>query len=584
MAGLNTVKDVSDNTITLTGVGKYKGTATKTYKITARNISTATVQFSPTSFVYNHQNQAPDESTVAVYLMGQKLLLDTDYDNVSIPTDSEDKGSYNVSVTGKGNFTGTAKGAYTITQMPISNCTFTGNTSFVYSGNVQTPTIIVNDGVSDLTKDAHYTITYSKHEDEHPEKNASKDVGTYTMTFTAKEGTNYSGSKEITYSITSAGFAITAIADQPYTGAEIKPIVEVKDGTNKLTSGTHYNVVYSNNINVGTARVSVVGINSYNGKYGEVTFNITPKSLNAKTGDVDDITITLSETSFTYNASTQKPTVTVKDRGTVLVENRDYTLENAGGVNVGTTYNATITGKGNYKDSKTSANYSITARTFDKTNTDIILDSYNFVYDGTEQEPMVRQVKVDGIVIPATDYTSVASNNINAAESTDATPPTVTINASTSGNLVAHATNAAATTTFTIAKKSIANVEITISPESFTYINGVNQKPTTVTVKDAERNVNLTENIDYSLTNNGGIAAGTYDVTVTGKGNYKDTAKKYYVINEKAGSTAIQIADIADQTYTGDLITPTPMVTYKYDDSHIATCYINQGYPLYAFV
>ena len=568
VTGLNTVKDVSNNTITLTGVGKYKGTATKIYKIEARNISTATVQFSPTSFVYNHQDQAPLASTVAVYLMGQKLLLDTDYDNVSIPTDSENKGSYDVSVTGIGNFTGTAKGAYTITQMPISNCTFTGNTSFVYNGEVQTPSITVNDGVGNLTENTDYTISYSN--------SSSKEVGTYTMTFTAKDGTNYTGSKEITYSINSAGFAITAIADQTYTGADIEPTIEVKDNINILTKGTHYTVVFSNNKNVGIAKVTVVGINSYNGKLSETTFNIVAKSLNAQTtSGTDDISIELSQFSFTYNASTQKPTVTVKDRGTLLVENRDYTLENAGGVNVGTTYYATITGLGNYKDSNTSVNYSITALSL--TGAEITLETNSVTYNGAAQTPAVRQVKIDNVVIPSTDYDVEWSNNEVAAAYNDTPAPTVTVKAKTSGTINLSGN---ATTTFTIAKKSIANVEITISPESFTYINGVNQKPTTVTVKDAERNVNLTEETDYSLTNNGGIAAGTYDVTVTGIGNYKDTAKKYYVINEKAGSTAIQIADIADQTYTGDLITPTPAVTYKYDDSHTATLTKDTHYTL----
>ena len=532
-------------TITITGKGKYNGEKEVTYNITPRSISDASVQFSPTSFVYNHQNQAPDANTVQVYLQGQHLTLNTDYNNVSIPTAAINAANnYSISVTGIGNFTGTASNTYTITKMPISNCTFTGSTSFTYDGNTQKPSITVNDGVADLTEGVHYTVTYSD--------GNSKDVGSYTMTFTAKDETNYTSTKVITYSINSSGFAITAIADQTYTGTAITPVVEVKDGTNVLTLNTHYKVVYSNNFNVGTARVSVVGINSYNGKFGEVTFNITPKS-------VSGLTIELSPNSFTYNTSTQKPTVTVKDGTTTLVENKDYTLSNPGAINAGT-YHVSIKGVGNYKDTKNSEDYTIDKLSL--TGAEITLLTNKVTYDGTAQTPPIKQVKIGDVVIPSSDYDLDWANNTNAAEHTATTAPTVTVKAKTSGTINLSDSE---TKKFTIEQKSIANVEITLNPASFTYKNGVTQKPTTVTVKDLERNVTLTPVTDYTLTNEGGEAAGTYDVTVTGTGNYKGTAKKYYTISEQAGTTAITVAAIADLKYTGEAIKPTPTVTYQYD-------------------
>jgi len=558
VSGIASITNVGSETITVTGIGKYKGTATKTYSITARSISGddgAKIQLSQTSYVYNHTVQKPD--ITGVFMKGQTLYLDTDYENVTYSNESsQDKGSYTVTITGKGNFSGNVSATYTITQMPISQCTFTGTTSFPYNGNVWAPSITVNDGKANLTKDTHYTVTYSKHEDEHPENNASKDVGTYTMTFTAKNGTNYSGSKEITYSITSAGFDITAIGNQTYTGAAITPTVTVKDGTHVLTLHTHYEVVYSNNINVGTARVSVVGINSYNGKFGEVTFNITPKSVNAKTGDNDDITITLSETSFTYNASTQKPTVTVKDRGTLLVENRDYTLVNAGGVNVGSTYKATITGLGNYDDdtTKDSDPYSITALTYSNTNTAITLNTTNYVYDGKVKEPTVQQVKVDGIVIPSTDYTVSYDTDHTSAGS-----KTVTINHSSNNNL-----SGTATKTYTIDPKPVSDLTITLSATSFTY-NGAVQYPT-VTVKDGGILVSgnpktLSAGMDYTLKYDGADAAassavGSYTVTITGAGNYTGSINKTYAINYGSSDSDFIVTVSGTYTYKGSAYTP----------------------------
>ena len=558
VSGIASITNVGSETITVTGIGKYKGTATKTYSITARSISGddgAKIQLSQTSYVYNHTVQKPD--ITGVFMKGQTLYLDTDYQSVTYSNPSpENNGDYTVSITGKGNFTGTASANYTITQMPISKCTFTGNTTFEYNGNVWAPTITLNDGGGDLTKDTHYTVTYSKHEEGHPENNASKDVGTYTMTFTAKNGTNYSGSKEITYSITSAGFAITAIGNQTYTGAAITPTVEVKDGTHELTLHTHYEVVYSNNINVGTARVSVVGINSYNGKFGEVTFNIIPKSVNAKTGEDDDITIELSKTSFTYNASTQKPTVTVKDRGTLLVENRDYTLENAGGVNVGSTYKATIRGLGNYDDhtTKDSDPYSITALTYNNTNTTITLNTTNYVYDGEAKEPTVQQVKVDGIVIPSTDYTYSYTDDHTSAGS-----KTVTISPSSNHNL-----SGTATKTYTISPKPVSDLTIELSATSFTY-NGAVQYPT-VTVKDGGIIVSgnpktLSAGTDYTLKYDGADAAtssavGSYTITIKGKGNYSGEINKTYVINYGSSDSDFTVTVSGTYIYNGTAYTP----------------------------
>ena len=531
--GIDAYTNASSYPITITGIGKYKGTKTVYFNITQRNISGASVQFTPTSFVYNHQDQAPLANTVEVYLQGQHLTLNTDYNNVNIPT-SQNAGSYDISVTGIGNFIGTASSTYTITKMPISNCTFTSNTSFPYNGEIQKPTITVHDGGGYLTEGTHYTVTYSN--------GNSKDVGTYTMTFTAKDGTNYSGSKEITYSITSAGFDITAITNQTYTGAEITPAVEVKDGTNVLTLHTHYEVVYSNNINVGPARVSVVGINSYNGKFGEVTFNITPKS-------VSGLTITLSQNSFTYNASTHKPTVTVKDGDTPLVENKDYTLVNAGGVNVGDSYKATITGFGNYTGTLNSDNYTISALTYYDDNTTITLGTTNYVYDGDAKEPTVQQVKVGGIVIPSTDYTVSYTTDHTSAGS-----KTVTISPSSNNNL-----SGSATKTYTINPKPLTSDMITLSGtgfenNSFTY-DGQNHAPT-VTVKDGDNTLNTTDH--YDLTNVEHSAVGIYYVTVTGKGNYSGTIKVPYTIasdNNETGVTVAWSEAPADIIYTGNPIT-----------------------------
>ena len=98
VSGIASITNVGSETITVTGIGKYKGTATKTYSITARSISGddgAKIQLSQTSYVYNHTVQKPD--ITGVFMKGQTLILDTDYENVTYSNESsQDKGSYTV--------------------------------------------------------------------------------------------------------------------------------------------------------------------------------------------------------------------------------------------------------------------------------------------------------------------------------------------------------------------------------------------------------------------------------------------------------------------------------------------------------
>ncbi len=66
--------------------------------------------------------------------------------------------------------------------------------------------------------------------------------------------------------------------------------------------------------------------------------------------NISDCTITLSKTSYTYDGSAKKPTVTVKSGSTKLTEGTDYTVSYSNNTNVGTA-TVTITGKGNYTGS-----------------------------------------------------------------------------------------------------------------------------------------------------------------------------------------------------------------------------------------
>ena len=600
--GIASITNVGSRTIKITGVGKYKDSKTIIYQITARNLGgvageggypAANVQLSQTNYVYNHSVQKPDLS--GVYMNGQTLVSGTDYTSVSYNGNtyenatSQDAGTYTVTVTGTGNFTGTASKTYTINKMPLSSCTIVGTTSFTYTGNDIKPTvnstsgtptatgITISDGVAQLASTDYGTPTYK----DAKTGNAiteSRNIGSYIMVLTAPSTSpNFTGSVEIPYSINSGGATIHSVGgitystddtyySETYTGKEIKPAIVVMDGNTTLTNpeGSQYDVEYYNNVNVGLATVVAKGKGVYSFVVSK-NFKILPKGLTAGM-------VSLSPTSFTYNASVQKPTVMLTDNITVgsntvsAIKTSDYVITNEGGTNYGT-YQVTIEGQNNYTGTITK-DYNITALSL--TGADITLSNSSFIYDRTAKQPTVNLVSIGGIIIPSTDYDVTWTNNTNAALSTASSAPQVTITPHNFGTTEAPICNlsGSASTTFTIAQKPVSDLTITLSATSFEY-NGSEQKPT-VEVRDGSYILNSQSGVtDYTLQYSAGsTAVGSYIMTIIGQGNYKGSIDKTYVINYGTSDSEFTVTVSGSYTYNGNPHTPTgsgssPAVTVK---------------------
>jgi len=69
-------------------------------------------------------------------------------------------------------------------------------------------------------------------------------------------------------------FAVDDILSRTYTGNAITPTITVKDGSTTLVLTTDYTVEYADNINAGTATVTITGTGNYAGSTGSKTFNI----------------------------------------------------------------------------------------------------------------------------------------------------------------------------------------------------------------------------------------------------------------------------------------------------------------------
>ena len=130
--------------------------------------------------------------------------------------------------------------------------------------------------------------TYSTTADREYNDIVPTDAGTYYVKATVEETDKYTGleSDAVEFVIGKKILTndnITKIADQTYTGEEIKPVIEVKDGDKVLVLDTDYTVAYEKNIKASEeakAKVEMIS-NNYEGTL-EKLFTILPKTINSE--------------------------------------------------------------------------------------------------------------------------------------------------------------------------------------------------------------------------------------------------------------------------------------------------------------
>ena len=134
--------------------------------------------------------------------------------------------------------------------------------SFIYTGAEIRPEVTVVCGGVTLVEQKDYVVTYKN----------NVAAGTATVSVTGKG--NYSGSKSVKYTINSADIGDAEVSlsgsEFTYTGAEIRPEVKVTLGGRVLAEGTDYTVSYADNVNEGSAAVTVTGMGSCEGSVSAV--------------------------------------------------------------------------------------------------------------------------------------------------------------------------------------------------------------------------------------------------------------------------------------------------------------------------
>ncbi len=173
-----------------------------------------------------------------------------------------------------------------------------------------------------------------------------------------------------------------------YNGSAREPKVTVKDGTTTLTQGTDYTVAYSNNVNAGTATVTVTGMGSYTGTT-EVSFTIR-KITQTLTTEISSDTLAVGETAQ----------ITATAEGTVRYTSSDTgvaTVSSAGLVTAVAAGTVTITVKAAATDNYYSATNTIEITvTDDSTAPTLDAPVISSVYSTVQTSAKVTWTQVDG--------------------------------------------------------------------------------------------------------------------------------------------------------------------------------------------
>lgn len=138
------------------------------------------------NLTYNGSVQHP----VPVVTLDTETLEENNQYTVSYSDGCTNAGTYTVTVTGSGRYSGSVSKNFTIDPFNVENCEITMENPVYTGSEIELNPIVKRDGTT-MTKDADYTVTTAPAE--------VLEVGDYTMTITGKG--NYTGTKDVDFQV-----------------------------------------------------------------------------------------------------------------------------------------------------------------------------------------------------------------------------------------------------------------------------------------------------------------------------------------------------------------------------------------------
>lgn len=413
--GNNTATEAGTYTLTVTGQGNYTGELTADFTIGVADAATAfAIALDPETFTYDGTAKQPK---VTVKDGTAVLVEGTDY--TVAYANNLNAGEAMVTVTGQGNYSNKKEQAFAISPAALTDVTI-NPTRLTYNREAQTVGVTgVKAGKLDV-HEADYTVS----------GNTQTAVGTYTVTVTAREGSNFTGEASTTFTIQKADLSVTpptAVADLTYNGEAQELVAKGSVADGKMLYSLDGN-------SFGEAVPTATNAGQYVVYYrSEGDDNYNDYADNRVIVNIARATLTegkLSATTLTYNGNYQSVEVTEVKAGEIAVPESEYLTSD---------YSQKLPG-----------NYAISVRTRFNSNfqgslelpftiekaplTTIVLANDRLEYTGGELSVKIRTVKAGDLTVPNTSYT------VSGDVQTEAGTYTVTVTATESSNFTGSAT------------------------------------------------------------------------------------------------------------------------------------------------
>lgn len=507
--------DVGRATIKISGTGNYTGELERNFNITQRDVNDAAVNIQvPASVQYTGAQLTP---SVAIRHGGKILLEHTDYtlkygDNI-------DKGSGSVTITGSGNYKGTVTKTFVITARNIAvgtlnvQDTYAGydfavgsadDRKYAYTGQDVKPSLTVSytnaeagmDGVP-LTEGTDYELEFSR----------NKEIGQATVTIKALATGNYTGSKQVTFTIkgelSDTVFTEIEIPEQVYSSKEIIPEnAKVTFDGKGLVYGKDYDVLCENgdNIEAGTATATIEGKGDYYGRAENVQFTI--RKFDLSIDDLEEKEYVIGNIAESYPfievGHQLQPLPEIVHNGNPLAKDVHYYV--------------------NYGDNNKVGKGTLTIQGTDVNYTGSRQKEFQIVPYDLGADYAQAYVEVQGIADVILDAV-IAGNDANAQMTQD-------------GQVV------------------MSDLKVMYTPVD---LDGTELSARELALGD-----------EYEVFYRDNKKIGTATVTINGKGNFGGTITKTFRIRGDLSSDRTEVI-VADCEYTPAGNTPEPIVTYTYD-------------------
>lgn len=286
-------------------------------------------------------------------------------------------------------------------------------------------------------------------------------------------------------------------------------------------------IVKNTNTRVGTYTLTPEGGNATNYSFKMVSGKLT---INKKS--IQDFSVSLDNTLFTYDGLEKEPVATILYGETELTKDIDYTVSYTNNVNAGTG-NIVITGIGNYEGTITKE------FTINKSNMNVKVTNYNGTYDGKSHTITLQSTPSNNISIYYSTNTQLTNNNY-LTDGNTSIPSRTNVGTDTvyyyihdtSGNYNDYSSSVNNKNgKIQINAKSILNNSITANLDETTYEYSGKAKEPTPIIKDGTSALIVGK--DYTVKYEDNINAGTAKAIITGIGNYSGNLESTFTITKK---------------------------------------------------